>query len=123
MKQETLQLTGGGTNRRALDYYPTPKNVTVALMDFLKLPKCVIWEPACGTGEMARVLESYGHEVLSSDIQTGDDYLKTFKTADAIITNPPFNQSNLFIEKSLNEANIVAFLLKSQYWHAKNKYD
>jgi hypothetical protein len=56
MKQEELQLTGAnfkGT-RRELDYYPTPPECTIALMNFLsknveifKSP-CAIWEPACG---------------------------------------------------------------------------
>ncbi len=42
---------------------------------------------------------------------------------DAIITNPPFSQSIEFIKKALKEAPIVAMLLKSQYWHAKNRYE
>lgn len=53
MKQETLQLTGGAgkDKRRELDYYPTPKNVTRALMNFMFKNGCMestttIWEPA-----------------------------------------------------------------------------
>ncbi len=49
MKQETLQLTAGNNrgDRRELDFYPTPENVTVALMDFLNLPKdWAVWECA-----------------------------------------------------------------------------
>ncbi len=74
MKQETLQLTGGGKkeNRRELDFYPTPSNVTVALMDFLHKKNIihggVIWEPACGNGVMADVIRSYNYRVISSDI-------------------------------------------------------
>lgn len=125
MKQETLQLTAGGLkeNRRALDFYPTPPEVTIALMEFLKLDPCKIWEPACGDLAMSKVLEKYGHKVRSTDINTGTDYLMTNGSANAIITNPPFNLSSEFIEKALKEATIVAMLLKSQYWHAKKRYD
>ena len=39
MRQIDLQLTAGNNkgNRRELDFYPTPPEVTIALMDFLKL--------------------------------------------------------------------------------------
>lgn len=125
MKQETIQLTGGGSkeNRRELDFYPTPPDVTIALMDFLHLAPCIVWECACGDGAMADVIEKYGHAVVRTDLRTGKDYLKTKGKADAIITNPPFNLSAEFIEKALGEAEIVAMVLKSQYWHAKKRLD
>lgn len=126
MKQENLQLTTGGKkeNRRQLDYYPTPDEVTVALMEFLKLSPKNIWEPACGDGCMVKVIEKYGHCVLGTDINNGWDYLHTScpEFFDAIITNPPFNLSEKFILKALTEAPIVCMLLKSQYWHAKKRY-
>lgn len=125
MKQETLQLTGGAgkSKRRELDYYPTPKEVTIALMDFLNMPiGSVIWEPACGEYAMSKVIESYGHKVISTDIMYGDDYLKTTNSCQAIITNPPFEQAEQFIRKSVKEAQLVAMLLKSQYWHAAKRF-
>lgn len=124
MKFTDLQLTSGGNkaNRRDLDFYPTPPEVTIALMEFLKLSKdIIIWEPACGDGAMSKILKQYGHKVIETDLNTGTDYLKTEGKADAIITNPPFNLSAAFIEKALNEADIVAMVLKSQYWHAKKR--
>jgi hypothetical protein len=132
IKQESLQLTGGNNknDRRELDFYPTPANVTVALMEFLQLPKSRIWEIACGDGAMSKVLESYGHDVYSTELRQdsgygkgGVDFLEypeDFKV-DAIITNPPFNVSQQFIEKSLRHADTVAMLLKSQYWHGKKR--
>ena len=110
-------------NRRELDFYPTPKDVTIALMEFLNLEKTNIWEPACGNGAMVKVLESYGHNVTGTDITEGYDYLKINGTglANVIITNPPFSLSDQFIEKALKEADIVCMLLKSQYWHAKKR--
>lgn len=125
LAQKQLQLTGGGKkeNRRALDFYPTPPEVTIALMGFLKLKPCTVWECACGNGAMADVIKSYGHKVVATDLNTGVDFLKTKIKAEAIITNPPFNLAAKFIEKAVNEADIVAMVLKSQYWHAKGRIE
>ncbi len=135
MDQKKLQLTGGNdkNDRRALDHYPTPKDVTIALMEFLKqndrLPLSV-WECACGNGAMANIIKEYCQDVYSSDIIDygyGDrlDYLTTNleKKYDAIITNPPFNLSEDFIVKAIKESKMTALLLKSQYWHAAKRYN
>lgn len=131
MEQKKLQLTGGNikNDRRELDFYPTPPEATIALMEFLKLPfGIIVREPASGDGSMSKVIEKYVSVVLSSDIREdgygtgGVDYTAIcLPLVGAIITNPPFNLSELFITKSLSEAPIVAMLLKSQYWHAKKR--
>lgn len=138
MKQETLQLTGGAgkDKRRELDFYPTPKNVTRALMNFMFKEdrfdfNTTIWEPACGDGSMSEVLKEYCQSVYSSDLRDtgyGDgniDFLEYSGKVefDAIITNPPFNLSAQFIDKANKETRAVCMLLKSQYWHAKNRAD
>ena len=131
MKSSSIIGGAGIEKRRELDFYPTPKECTIALMDFLNLSPMRIWEPACGTGEMSVVLERYGHTVYSSDLRHtgygvgGQEYLTTPRSGsefDAVITNPPFNQSEEFIKRALLDAPIVAMLLKSQYWHAKKRY-
>src|SRR4029453_16186805 len=127
----TASLANGGQRekRRALDFYPTPREVTVALLEYLKLPPSQIWEPACGQGAMSQVLEEYGHTVYSSDIAeecygtSSMDFLEAhlLHDFDAVITNPPFVISEDFIVKALQHAPIVAMLLKSQYWHAAKR--
>jgi hypothetical protein len=133
MKFTDLQLTSGGKkeNRRALDFYPTPSECTVALCEFLGergflTGKDKVWEPAAGNGAMSKVLEQYAGTVFSTDIQdiepwggsgfvVGElDYLATIGSADWVITNPPFNLSAEFIKKALQDAPNVAMLLKSQ---------
>lgn len=133
-KAEKLQLTGGEgkQKRRDLDFYPTPPEVTMALLDFLNLPKGItIWEPACGDGAMSDVFKAYDFNVVSTDIAetgygvNGIDFLddNAWYPCDAVITNPPFNLSQQFIEKALRAAPIVAMVLKSQYWHARKRYE
>ena len=116
--------------RKEADYYPTPPDVTEALMQFLKLPPTSIWEPACGDGSMARVLARHGHDVISTDLRPdsgygrgGIDFLGADGEAQWIITNPPFNLAHAFIVKALSITPNVAMLLKSQYWHAASRHD
>lgn len=136
---KAFQLIGGGKkeNRKENDFYPTPPDVTHALMKFLH-KECSfifdtslkIWEPSCGDGAMSEVIKQYGHTVTSTELrsdsgygETGIDFLTSNPmTADAIITNPPFNLSEQFINKALGNSRIVCMLLKSQYWHAKKRY-
>lgn len=132
-----LSLANGGDklNRKASDYYPTPSEVTHALMKFLYDQfwfddQLSIHEPACGNGAMSEVIKQYGNPVFSSDIrQTGYgqeeiDFLLPHNNfgCDVIITNPPFNLSKKFIEIACSRSKIVCLLLKSQYWHAKGRY-
>lgn len=120
-------ITGGNPKekRSKNDYYPTPPEVTTALLDYLDLPKsCVIWEPACGENDMVEAIKNRGYSVIGTDIIYGYDFLKEpLYNCDWIITNPPFTLSDQFIEKCAKYEKPFALLLKSQYWHAKKRYN
>jgi hypothetical protein len=121
---QQLALSNNG-NRRELDFYPTPPEVTAALMTFLNFKyRKTIWEPAAGEGHMAKIIRLFGHSVIETDIQTGQDFLKTEpRDCDALITNPPFNLSEKFIRRAIAfDVPVIAMLLKSQYWHAAVRY-
>lgn len=119
------RICGGNTafSRSKSDFYPTPAEVTQALVDYLCIPRdAVIWEPACGEGHMVDVLEGNGYAVKATDIQTGTDFLETkVNTASWIITNPPFSLAEQFIRKCADFGVPFALLLKSQYWHAAKR--
>ena len=122
---EANRIIGGGDPalRKKSDLYPTPPDVTLALMNLLSpiLPgKSIIWEPACGDGEMVKVIERCGYIVIGTDIQEGRDFLTGEPPVcfDWIITNPPFSCSEDFIKRAAGYNKPFAFLLKSQYWHA-----
>ena len=125
------QMIGGNPEKKrsATDFYPTPDEVTETLIYAIQPnPETTnIWEPACGDGRMVRCLERIGpYEVVGTDISTGHDFLKINEVPDGcnwIITNPPFSLAEEFIRHA-HELNIpFAFLLKSQLWHAKKRYD
>jgi len=118
--------------RKPADFYPTPPDVTVALLNALgdRLPSgSSVLEPACGDGAMAKVLTTAGHRVTATDLRDdsgygvgGCDFLDCeVGRYDAIFTNPPFNVAAEFISKAVPNARIVAMLLKSQYWHAARR--
>lgn len=132
---QNLQLTGGTTKRRReLDFYPTPEEVTEALIQtgLLGLQEgSSVLEPACGDGAMVRVLERHGYNVIGSDLRQdcagigGVDFttlaIEDDRSFEAVVTNPPFYVAEQFITQGLKAAPVVALLFKSQFWHAKRR--
>lgn len=127
---QASQIMGGNgaKARKASDLYPTPPEVTVALMRFLKLPAGTdVWEPACGQGDMVEALQNCGMLVYGTDIRSGQDFLKTYgphytdKSIDWIITKPPFSLAEEFIRHAAEIGKPFAMLLKAQYWHAAKR--
>ena len=117
------RIVGGNGvyGRNPSDLYPTPPDVTVALMRFLHLPRrTVVWEPAAGDGDMAGVLQTFCDTVYATDVLDETDFLKSsIDDADWIITNPPFSLAEQFIRRAAELEKPFAFVLKSQYWHAR----
>lgn len=120
--------------RKPADFYPTPSDVTYSLLPHIQgyLPAgSLVWEPACGDGAMARVLEAAGFCVAATDLRQdsgygigGIDFIDgghSVTDVAAIITNPPFKIADKFIEAAVQRAPVVAMLLKSQYWHAARR--
>lgn len=115
-------------DRDSTDFYPTPENVTFALIHYLDLRGALIWEPACGAGHMAEAIKKTGNAVVATELHSqgygigGVDFL----TADAlecdwIITNPPFKLAEQFIKRCIEHGKPFAMLLKSQYWHSARR--
>lgn len=110
-----------GYARVAFDQYETPEWATAALLP--RIPKgSLIWEPACGSGKMARVLRAH----YTSDIQTGTDFLTCDgKDVTVIATNPPYSLATEFIQRALAlmepQNGMVAMLLRTDFDHAKSR--
>lgn len=100
------------------DFYPTPAWATHALLRYENFDGD-IWECACGDGAMSNVLESKGNKVISSDLydrgygETGIDFLEETRGVQNIVTNPPYNSAQKFVEQGLEVAeNKMALLLR-----------
>jgi len=129
-------MTGGARviqrDRQLRDWYPTPSDVTQALINVHPVAGMTLWEPCCGDGSMSKVLEKAGAVVICSDIMPliegayTQDFLTTTQMPDGatgIVTNPPYKLAAQFIEHAMNmKPDFVAMLLKSTFWHAARRY-
>jgi len=128
MEGQTL-ANKSSIDRSKTDFYPTPKEVTAALLKYLNIPQgSTIWEPACGEGHMAEVMQEMGYKVVASDWydhgygRTDINFIGSdLRQCDWIITNPPFKSSVEFIDQCIKHGKPFALLLKSQYWHSKSR--
>jgi len=96
-----------------LDFFQTPSYATEILIKYL-VERGIkrIWEPACGEGMITKYLKKNGFEVFQSDIKKRKDNIVKFDflsrttyppirrfSFDAIITNPPYEIKDEFIER------------------------
>jgi hypothetical protein len=124
-------MVAGQKRRPPDDFFPTERAATVALLRQFGplLRPGAVWEPACGAGHIAKVLVEHGLSVVASDLNDrgygtpARDYLTAAPPPllRAIVTNPPFKFAEQFIRKAVGEAEVVAMLLKSDYWHTKGR--
>lgn len=109
------------------DFYPTPAWATHALIENENFDG-EIWESACGNGAMSEVLAQSGSSIISSDLydrgygDAGVDFLQTKIRSDNIVTNPPYNAAEGFVEVGLNSAkNKFALLLRLAFLEGANR--
>lgn len=126
--KQASRIVGGNPaqGRRESDFYPTPPEVTFALLDFLQLPKStLLWDPAAGDDDMVKAIRARGYVSFGTDIRFGEDFLKIKAPANVgmIITNPPFSAAEDFIRHAAEIGIPFAFLLKSQFWHAARRME
>lgn len=114
--------------RKDADLYPTPEDAVQVILNADPPPAgCLVYEPACGNGKMAWVIQQAGYEVMASDIrdtgygEAGVDFRKWRGQVPAIITNPPFVYAEEFIRRAVSQADYVALLLKSNFFNTDGR--
>lgn len=130
-----------------LDFFPTPPwavRAMIAELQRIEPDHCnfyqLVWEPACGTGDMVRPLQEEFIRVIYSDIVErgyGMDLpgciTPTFdfinghanlpRNIDWIITNPPFIRAQGFWTRAMERANVgVAFLCRLNFIESDHRY-
>jgi hypothetical protein len=107
-----------GYNREVHDFYPTPDWVTAALLKQVTL-RDAVWEPCCGDGAMARVLERAGHKVVATDLvdrgfgRGGVDFFActAFPAGcRAMVTNPPYGDGGEMVRANNASLNFQRFV-------------
>lgn len=128
MKLKKIKKTLAGTNLAGMsttrervdnDFYATPISATEAILNEIDLEGSIL-EPSAGQGHISAVLKKYYpyNEIISTDlvqreerfgipIQGGIDFLTHDfnRKFDNVITNPPFNLAQEFIERALELSN------------------
>lgn len=109
-------------NREKDDFYPTPPEATIALLN-VETFDGPIWEPACGDGAISKVLEAAGLPVISSDLvdrgygESNIDFLMEWQARTPhIVTNPPFKLALQFVEHALSLTTGKVCLLGRLAW-------
>lgn len=139
------KCTGNGKHskeERGPELYPTPDEVTLALLAAEPLPQR-LWEPAAGMGHMARALKIKHHDVFATELHdyrnivegappilVGMDFLKAdFRSLvprwdpEAIVTNPPFSLAADFVRKGLEYAPTVYILGRLAFLEGQRRRD
>lgn len=118
-------------DRPASDFYPTPDHVTEALLSRERF-NGTVWEPACGAGDMSRVIEAHGYDVRSTDLfnhgygAAGIDF--TTQTVldpliGAVVTNPPFRMAEEFVQTCFRlEVPKFAMFQRLSFIEGKGRY-
>jgi len=93
------------------DDFQTPAIALKPLLPYLGID-WLIWECACGNGNLVKGLIEYGYDVIGTDILSGYDFL-TYQPDkfDCIITNPPFKYKQQFLDRCYNLGTPFALLL------------
>lgn len=110
------------SERREYDLYETPEWAVKALFNLI--PVNSEWrylEPCRASGRI------YNHLPIGSawgEIREGVDYLVTeYPHVDAVITNPPYSMAQEFVEKALEDADVVIMLLRLGFLESMKRWE
>jgi hypothetical protein len=119
-------ISGFSHTREPMDNYPTPDIAVLSLLQHESFTGKV-WEPACGSGNIAKhfpgcIATDIRHDNIFGE--KGIDFLTENRQVNHIITNPPYRLALQFVEHALKCAdNKVAMLCKLAFLEGKARYD
>ena len=107
-----------GFARQAFDFYATPDWVTACLLRHMAL-RGPVWEPCCGDGAIAKILQAQQIKVQASDLEdrgygtSGLDFFAATafpRGCTAMITNPPYGDGGASQRASNASAGMLRFI-------------
>jgi hypothetical protein len=105
----------------------TPDWPVISLLNALPEPlkeNSIVWEPACGTGNIVNLLKRTNQKCIGTDLSTGVDFLESnwpTENFDYIITNPPFSLKDQFLKKCYEYKKPFALLLPITAFDGKER--
>lgn len=141
-----MSATNRGTKRKEADFYTTPRNAIISLLENYRIadPNDLILEPSAGNGAIIKVLREYEYtnQIQAIEIReeerealleyTDDVLIQNFLEAElqrkfnVIIGNPPFSLAQDFIDKSLKllaPGGRLIFLLRTNFLESKTRFE
>jgi Protein of unknown function (DUF3102) len=127
------QVGASSLDERGDDAYWTPAGAVLALLNHERFSGR-IWEPACGAGNIVKVLRERGHKVVATDLHdygcpdatSGVDFLQQRqapKGVATIVTNPPFKDAADFVRHALTLAPRVVMVLRLLFYEGQGRSD
>ncbi|MFD1944712.1 hypothetical protein [Paradevosia shaoguanensis] len=135
----TAMLTGNKTASKATrgpDFYASPFAALPSLLvaEGRRVPR-VLWEPSCGNGALVLPLRNRGFEVAATDLHwwgcpdsVGEvDFFSNLADVHApkepfgIVTNPPFDGVEEYVERAVGFAPYVALLLRLAFLESEGR--
>lgn len=139
-----MSSTNRGKTRNQNDFYETPAFATHLLLkefrDIFDLVKDGVWaETAAGNGAIIKAVEDWGYHPTWHAVEIDSERRKRVKhldiprdrlivddmgiyqmwapppRVDVIITNPPYSVAEEFIRRSINQAPVIAMLLRLNF--------
>lgn len=140
-----MSATNRGTKRKEADFYQTPREAILSLIENYNIAKLndQILEPSAGNGIIIQTLreagiDNYIHAIEIREEEKAQllkvansveitDFLEVEPSVfyDVIIGNPPFSQAQEFIEKSLSllkPGGRLIFLLRTNFLESKKRF-
>lgn len=113
------------------DAYSTPDYASIPFLNAHILPSKDVWEPACGSGALSRVLNEAGYTTVDTTLvdygygAVGIDFRsEKGLRAPTIITNPPFNIVDDFVLHALSlEPEQACFFLRTRFLEGAKRYE
>lgn len=118
-----------GYARNADDWYQEPRIAIDMLLD-VEAYDGVVWDPACGGGNIPDACKARRIPFLGSDIvfrgwpdTLVEDFLTTDRRQDNIITNPPYNLAEQFVVHALKRAHHkVAVIVRTAFLEGQGRH-
>jgi hypothetical protein len=108
------------------DDFQTPAIAIKPLLKYLK-KELVIWDCACGNGNLTNAFTKEGYTIYNTDIKYGIDFLKSdnihIDIDSCIVTNPPYSLKNEFLLKCYELNKPFALLLPLTTLETKKRQD
>jgi hypothetical protein len=121
-------MRASGYARAANDFYTEPSWIVQALLGVEEFPG-VTHDPACGIGTIPKAFHAKGLECGGSDIVDRgfgavEDFFITSGRVDNIVSNPPFSETERFVERALTIAqHKVAILARLAFLEGVKRRD